>query len=379
MNMKDKCAIVGLGYTPQGRVPNRTPRSLYLEAAGNAIKDAGLTNQDIDGVVIEHCWTDPTYNSWTLQQDLGLTKAKLVSNVEAMGASCGANIQYASMAIAAGMASCVLCAYVELSLTPPPGSPVPYRGGLPEATAYGLFGAMGAIGLAAQYHMRKYGTTQEQLGTIAVTFRKHASMNPIAQMRTPITMEDYMNSKWIAKPFHLLDCCLVSDGGRAIVVTSAERAKSLRHPPVYIMGMGQGHNVLNPLRKEDMLDCGVAQSGETAFRMAGVTPKDMDLVCLYDAATYNVITQLEEYGFCKRGEGGPFVEGGRIEIGGELPINPSGGQMSEVYLQGWTGPHELVRQLRGDCGERQVKGAEIGMVSNQGGTMNSHSTLILRR
>ncbi|MBI2847622.1 MAG: thiolase family protein, partial [Chloroflexi bacterium] len=273
------------------------------------------------------------------------------------------------------------CAFIELSLSPPPGSETPYqgRGAQGEGAAHGLFGAMGGISMVARRHMALYGTKQEHLGAVAVAFRKNAIINPIAQMRKPMTMEDYMNSRWIIEPFHINDCALVSDGGRALIVTSAERARALRQPPVYIMGMGQGHNVSDPLRKEDFLDTGAGRSAETAFKMAGVTPKDIQVAHLYDAATYNVITQLEEYGFCKRGEGGPFVEGGRIERGGKLPLNPSGGQLSEVYIQGWTGPPEIVRQLRGDCGERQNKGVELGLVSNQGGSMNFHSTLILRR
>jgi len=227
--------------------------------------------------------------------------------------------------------------------------------------------------------MPKYGTTSRQLGEIAVTFRKHASLNPIAQMRTPITIEDHQNSKMIADPLHLLDICLVSDAARAFIVTSAERARSLKQPPVYIMGFGQGF-VLNDLKaRPDLTSTGAITSGQTAFQMAGITREDIDVLWLYDATTYTVIAQLEELGFCKPGEGGPFVENGRLAIGGQLPTNTSGGMLSEIYIQGWTGIPEIVRQLRGQCGERQVKDAEIGLVTAEGGIMNAHSTTILRR
>jgi len=376
MSLKDKYAIVGVGYTPQGKLPDWTVRGLFLEASKNAIEDAGLTAKDIDGILVELCWTDPTTQCWSLQADLGIEHTGLCANYDSMGASASAKVQLAAMAIDAGLCKAVLCAFVEKSATAPA---VPYRASLGAGLAYGFFGAMPGIAMAAQAHMNKYGTTSRQLGAIAVTQRRHASLNPIAQMRTPITIEDHQQSRMIAAPLHLLDCCLVSDGGRALVVTSAKRAKSLRHPPVYIMGMGQGHVILDLLERPDMLDTGAKRSGEAAFRMAGITHKDVDVLELYDATTYNVITQLEELGFCKRGEGGPFVEGRRLAIDGDLPNNTSGGMLSEAYLQGWTGLIEVVRQLRGDCGQRQVKDAEIGLVTNQGGFIGFHSTLILRR
>jgi acetyl-CoA acetyltransferase len=198
-------------------------------------------------------------------------------------------------------------------------------------------------------------------------------------MRTPITIEDHQNSRMIVDPLHLLDICLVSDAGRAMIVTSAEKARSLRQPPIYIMGFGQGFVISDLRARPDLTATGAVPSGRQAFKMAGLTPEDIDVLWLYDATTYTVITQLEELGFCKPGEGGPFVENGRLSIGGKLPTNTSGGMLSEVYVQGWTGIPEIVSQLRGNCGERQVKGAEIGLVTAEGGLMNAHSTTILRR
>jgi acetyl-CoA acetyltransferase len=244
---------------------------------------------------------------------------------------------------------------------------------------YGLIGPMPYYAMLTRAHMLKYGTTSRQLGEVAVTLRKHACLNPAAQMRTPVTVEDHQNSRMIADPLHLLDCCLVSDAGRAIIVTSAVRARSLRQPPVYIMGFGQGFVISDLRARPDLTSTGAVPSGQRAFKMAGVTREDIDVLWLYDATTYTVIAQLEELGFCAPGEGGPFVENGRLSIGGKLPTNTSGGMLSEVYVQGWTGIPEIVRQLRGDCGERQVRDAEIGLVTSEGGIMNAHSTLILRR
>jgi acetyl-CoA acetyltransferase len=244
---------------------------------------------------------------------------------------------------------------------------------------YGLFGVAANYAMIARRYMHEYGVNSRQFGEVAVTFRRHASFNPLAQMRTPITIDDHQSSRWVVEPLHLLDCCLVSDGGRALIVTSAERARNLKQPPVYIMGMGQGHPFSDPLRREKLTITGAVRSGKTAFSMAGITPKDIDVLALYDAFSFIVLLQLEDLGFCKKGEGGAFVEGGRIGLEGELPINTSGGLLSEVYLQGWVGTHEMVRQLRGDCGVRQVPGAETGVVTSSGGVLSEHATLILRR
>jgi acetyl-CoA acetyltransferase len=183
----------------------------------------------------------------------------------------------------------------------------------------------------------------------------------------------------VVEPLHLLDCCPVHDGGRAYIVTTAERARQLKQPPVYIMGFGQGHPFGDPLRRKVLTVTGAAMSGKTAFDMAGVTPKDIDMCCIYDAFSFIVPLQLEDLGFCKKGEGAEFVQGGRIGLGGELPVNTSGGLLSEVYLQGWVATHEAVSQLRGDCGLRQVRNAEVALFTSSGGALSEHATVILRR
>jgi len=373
----NECAIVGLGYTPQGKCPDWTVRELFLEASTNAISDAGMKTHDIDGILVELCWTDPMTQCWTLQQDLGINETSMSANYDSMGASGGCKIQIAQWAIQAGICKNVLVAFVEKSATAPA---VPYRGSPGPTMAYGLHGAMHGIAMAAMRHKLLYGTTEDQLGEVAVTFRKHANMLPRAQMHAkPMTMEDHHNSRMISEPLRLFDCCLVSDGGRAAVVTSAERAKDCPKPPIYIMGYGQGHVKMDLVERNTLVDTGARLSGEHAFRTAGIKHKDINVLGLYDATTHNIITQLEEMGFCKRGEGAAFVEGGRLGLDGEFPTNTSGGMLSEDYLQGWTGIPEVVSQLRGDCGERQVKDAQIGLVTNMGGFIAFHSTLILRR
>ena len=388
MSLKDKCAIAGVGYTPQGKLPDWTPRGLIHEATRNAVEDAGLSFKDIDGIILEPCQVEKPINNtlhYHLQEDLGIETARFCGNYYIMGATAGCAIQSAAMAIDAGLCNTVLCAYVEKSASAPS---VPYRSfvsakspsaGPTANPTYGLIGPMPYYAMMTRFHMLKYGTTSRQLGEIAMTFRKHASMNPVAQMRTPITIEDHQNSRMVVDPLHLLDCCLVSDAARAIIVTSAERARSLKKPPVYIMGVGQGFVIHDLKVRPDLTSTGAIPSGQVAFKMAGITPEDIDVLWLYDATTFTVIAQLEELGFCKPGEGGPFVENGRLSIDGKLPTNTSGGMLSETYIQGWTGIPEIVRQLRGECGERQVKGAEIGLVTAEGGIMNAHSTTILRR
>lgn len=378
MTLKDKCAIVGLGYTPQGKVPGRNAMSFYLEASKNALSDAGLNIRDIDGILVQPCLTDPRVTAFGLAEEMGLD-LRFGADQQLHGASSCAIIQHAAMAVDAGLCDYCLCAFAEVSRSASPPAGIVYQMAGGTNAAYGMFGVAASYAMIARRYMHEYGVTSRQFGAVAVTFRKHASLNPIAQMREPITIEDHQNSRWVVEPFHLLDCCLISDGGRALIVTSAERARNLKQPPVYIMGMGQGHPFNDPLKRQILTVSGAAESGKTAFSMAGISPKDVDMCAIYDAFSFVVPMQLEDLGFCGKGEGGAFVEEGRIALGGELPTNTSGGLLSEVYIQGWVGTHEAVRQLRGDCDERQVPGAEIALVTSSGGVLSTHTTVILRK
>ena len=378
LSVKDKSAVVGLGYTEQGKLPGRSALSLYIEASKNASIDAGLSTKDIDGLIIEPCPTDPRISAFSLAQEMGI-ELSFGADEQLQGASAGAIMQHAAMAIDAGLCKYCLCAFADTSYSSPGMGGVIYQvaGGI--NAAYGMFGVAASYAMIAKRYMHEYGATNRQFGTVSVTFRYHASLNPRAVFREPMTIEDHQASRWVVEPLRLLDCCPVHDGGRALIVTTAENARQLRQPPVYIMGFGQGHPFDDPLRRNKLTVTGAVKSGKTAFAMAEVSPADIDMCCIYDAFSFVVPLQLEDLGFCKKGEGPDFVQDGRIGLGGELPVNTSGGLLSEVYLQGWVGTHEAVSQLRGNCGERQVRGAEISLLTSSGGALSEHATVILRR
>ena len=253
----------------------------------------------------------------------------------------------ASLAIAAGQATTVACVFADATLTPRSRTGAAYGGGggagrqlkgiRSLGAAAGLGGAPSTYALAARRHMHEYGTNEDHFAAVAVSQRDWAADNPHAQMRDPITVEDHHNSRWIAEPFRLLDCCLVSNGGVAVVVTSAERARDLRQPPAYIWGWGQGHpGYVMERGCEWGLTTGAVQSGQAAFAMAGIGPDDIDVAQIYDCFTFTVIVSLEDYGFCAKGEGGPFAASGALGRGGSLPTNTGGGELSAYYMWGMT-------------------------------------------
>jgi acetyl-CoA acetyltransferase len=242
-----------------------------------------------------------------------------------------------------------------------------------------MFAAAANSAIAASRHMALYGTTSRQLAEVAVACRRHASLNPNAVMRDPITIDDHQNSRWVVEPFHLLDCCLISDGGVCIIVTSAERAKDMKKPPVVIAGMGQAYTTQNMEREDWWYVPHQKEALRRAFTMAGVGPKDIDVAQLYDNFTMSVLLWLEHAGFCGVGEAGSFVEGGRIQLGGDLPVNTAGGNLSESYMEGWLHIVEGVRQIRGECDVRQVQGAETCLVTGRGMTLNCSNAMILQK
>ncbi len=257
------------------------------------------------------------------------------------------------------------------------GSAAAYGFGRGLDAAYGEFGVNAMYAMVARRHMHLYGTTNDHLGAIAVAERQWANKNPQAQFHdTPMSLDDYRRSRWVVEPFHLFDCCLVSNGGIAVIVTSAERARDLRGPPVTIRGMAQGHPGGDPV---ETLTSGAVLCKDAALAMAYMALSDIDVVELYDCYTFTVLVCLEDYGFCKKGEGGAFVADGRIGPGGALPVNTGGGQLSSFYMWGMTPISEAVIQLRGDGGERQVPDAEVALVSGNGGILSTHSTLILAK
>lgn len=375
-SLKDKYCIVGVGNTHYGRLPGSSAVSLTVEAIRNAIADCGIAKSEIDAVLTKY----PTSNFQSLfsakvAQALGIVP-KVTATIDQAGASNIGLIGYAMMCIESGQCNVAVCSYGDNPLS---GNRAAYARPRGEDAAYGFFGAPSGYAMIAQRYRHEYGLRDEQLGAVAVTFRKHASLNENAQFRQPLTMEEYLNARYVAQPFRLNDCCPVTDGAAAVIVTSVERARSLRKKPVYIMGIGQGHPTWDLPQREHWTTTGAAVSGPMAFNMAGITPADVDVAEFYDCFTIVPILTLEDYGFCRKGEGAAFVEGGaRIDLGGALPMNTSGGLNSETGMPGMQLIVEGVRQLRGECGARQVEGAEIAAVSNQGGIMTTHATLVLR-
>jgi acetyl-CoA acetyltransferase len=296
--------------------------------------------------------------------------------------ACGA-VQTAIAAIDAGYCHTVLCCFGTQNW--------------PQGVALQLFGSefqvpygdVGAICLMAHIKRRQqheHGYRDEHYGRVAVTWRQHAMRNPDAQMKKPMTLDDYMASRWVAEPLRLFDCCPNTDGGGACVVTSLEQARDLRHAPVRVLGAGQSHSseIIHP-RSQDPAQLGGAKAAERAFQMAGVTPHDIDTAQIYDAFTPRVLHDLVAWGFCRPEEVGDFIAGGNLTYGGRLPSNTAGGLISEGHLSGFGHIREGVRQLRGECGERQVEGAELCLVTGYGGAPHeapptvSYSGLILAR
>jgi acetyl-CoA acetyltransferase len=313
-------------------------------------------------------------------------KPRYLDGTNIGGSSFVAHVNHAAAAIHAGLCEVALILYGSTAASNAVAIGTGGRAGRDPAgsftSPYGMT-TVGSYALVAQRHMHVYGTTPEQLAEIAVVTRRHASMNPHAKMRAPITVADVLESRVISSPLHLLDCCIISDGGGAVIVTSAPRARNLRKRPVLLRGSSEAvaHQEIGA---PDLLTVAARQSGEGAFRMAGVTRDDIDFCMVYDSFTITVLLTLENLGFCKPGEGGSFVRGGRIGLGGALPINLDGGGLSSNHpgMRGIFLVIEAVKQLRGECGERQVRDPELGLVHGTGGTLgvaHSGATLILER
>ena len=387
MGIKDRFAICGLGVTRQGRIPGVSSVGFSAEAIHLAIQDAGLRPEDVDGYIYQGLQAARVGAAQLgeVPKHAGVP-VKFIWQMQSGGATAVSAVVAACGALEAGAANYVVIVYGSAVLSL--GSLI---GGTPENArsnqgAYGLFAPGPDHALAARRHMYEFGTTHRQLGAIAVTQREYANKRPEAYMHgRPMTLEDHVNSRIIADPLHMLDFCLNTDGGVALIVTTAERAKQCKSKPVYIMGAGLGHQVREHYSKTQYTRLNIDAPKEAAFREAGVTVKDIDVAELYDCFTITVLLELEDYGFCKKGEGGPYVEAGGMKIGGPgVPTNTAGGELSWAYLQGFTPLTEGIRQMRGEGGDTQAPNAKIGLVSGHGGTGTgsmayAHGTLVLRR
>ncbi len=385
-----KYAIVGAAFLA-GRFPGKTARSLQVEAVRRAIEDAGLRREDVDGAIntrIEsgsgesHGWTD------SYARVLGLP-AKFYFTVQRGGAMTHLGIVAATQMLELGIAKYVVVAYGATDWSDTRGGGERRQRHVERAGLWGRpHGDLAAAShhtFFASRHMHEYGTTSEQLGMVAVSHRRWACLNPDAQMYgRPIELEDYFASPVVVEPYHLLDMCLVSDSGAAFVITTAERARDLPKQPVYVLGVGFGE-AMEQLwwDKQNYTTLAVQTAKDAAFGHAGLQLSDVDVAQLYDCFTTEVVMQVEDYGWCAKGEGGPFIAAGNIAPGGTIPVNTGGGLLSGSYMADWTPFMEAVTQLRGAGGKRQVADAQVALVSGHGGEIlrpgmcSTHAALLL--
>jgi acetyl-CoA acetyltransferase len=374
-------AIAGVAESDLGEVAPKTAIQLQAEAAREALAEAGLTFADVDGLFSAGGETyAPTL---AIGEYLGI-RPRFTDSTSIGGSSFVAHAAHAHLAIQAGHCDVALITYgstqrSQASRSLGRGGGV--RGPSQFEGVWGLPVPVGAYALAATRHMHEFGTTAEQLAEVAVATRRWASLNPRAFMRDPITVDDVLGSRWIAEPLHLLDCCLVTDGGGAVVIVSRERARDLPRPPVWILGHGESHTHMGIASMPDLTTTPALHSGAAAFGMAGLAPADVDVAELYDSFTITVLLTLEALGFCGRGEAGAFVSGQRTAPGGDFPLNTNGGGLSYCHpgMYGIFTLIEAARQLRGECGDRQVDGARVAVANGTGGVLSSAATVVLGR
>jgi acetyl-CoA acetyltransferase len=366
MSLKNKIAIVGADETDKiGIYPGMTPIMMHAEAARNALRDAGIDKSEVDAVFTADA---SPMSGLQLCEYLGI-QPNYIDNTMTGGSSFVIHVEHAAAAINAGLCSVALITHGETGFSNRNrrggGGPRGFDPSLPSAQfemPYGAGGPPSVYSMAATRHMHEYGTTSEQLAEIAVATRKWAQLNPKAFMRDPLSIDDVLSSRWVAYPFHIYDCCLVTDAGGAIVLTSAERARTFKKKPVWVLGSGEATTHSSIMNMPDLTQTPARYSGKRAFEMAGVRHDEIDVVEVYDSFTYTALVTIEELGFCKKGEGGPFVAGGEIEMDGSIPINTGGGHLSEGYIHGMNHVVEGVRQIRGTS-TNQVPGAETCLVT----------------
>lgn len=369
-------AIVGAAESDLGLVaPGMTPVDLMAQAVVRALDDCGLSVRDVDGVFASGVQTRMA--SIALSEYLKINPRYQDSSFNG-GSVFETMVGHAAAAIQLGMCDVAVIAYGSTQRSES-GKLVGIRGYDPLITPFGPRMPVGAYALAASRHMYEFGTTREQLASVAVAARQWALLNPVAWEKEPLTIDEVLNSRMVAHPFTVRDCCLVTDGGGAVVLTSAERAKSLAKPPVYVLGVGDATTHYEIHSMPDVTRTAAIESGRAAFDMAGLRPSDVNVIELYDAFTINTILLLEDLGFCKKGEGGALVESGAIAPGGQLPVNTNGGGLSYGHpgMYGMQLLVEAVRQIRGECGKRQVEDVETAIAHGNGGTLSSQSTVIL--
>lgn len=373
---RGSAAIVGVAESDIGQVADgMSVFDLMAQGAKRALDDCGLTLRDVDGLF--SATAQSRLSVLGLAEYLGITPRFLGSTIVG-GSSFEYHVAHAMGAIALGLCEVALIAYgsTQRSVGRRQASAREIN---PYETPFKPFLPASAYALAASRHMYEFGTTREQLAEVAVAARQWALLNPVAWEKKPLTIDGVLSARMVSDPFTVRDCCLVTDGGGAIVVTSAQRARSLRKQPAFVLGCGQCVTHANITSMPDLTVTGALQSGKQAYAMAGLGPADVDVAALYDAFTINTILFLEDLGFCAKGEGGAFVSGGRIAPGGSLAVNTNGGGLSYCHpgMYGLFLLIEAVRQLRGECGARQVADCEVALAHGNGGVLSSQATVIL--
>ncbi len=389
---RGKAAIVGaIDAVSSTGVLEGSTRALEVAMIRGALEDAGLTIGDVDGIFA--CTGGMMMHSMELAEYLGITQPCWTDTTQTGGSSFEVLVEHAAAAITLGHCEVAVIVYAMNPRGARKSGGGGGMGGMGAAMAmmggespqmewempYGLRMPMGGYAMSADRHMSQYGTTSEQLAQIAVSTREWATMNPNARYQDPLTIQEVLDSPLQCGPLHKLDCCLVTDGAGALVMTSAERARDLKKPAAYVLGTGTSHTHSMPSAMPDLTVTAGAVSGPKAFRMAGVTPNDVDVLEMYDSFTITVLLALEDLGFVKKGEGGPFVAEGVLGPKGSRPAQTNGGGLSYTHpgMYGMFLLVEAVRQLRGECGPRQIENAEIAVAHGCGGVLSSTSTVVL--
>lgn len=368
-------AVIGAAESDLGRVPDHmTPIDLMAQAVHRALADCGLSIKDVDGIFATS--SQVRMAPLALAEYLGV-RPDVFDGTNIGGSSFMSHVARAHAAIEAGLCKVAVIAYgsTQRSLSRAAASPREYN---PYETPYRPILPTSAYAMATMRHMHLYGTTREQLAEVAVAARQWALLNPKAWEKTPLSIDDVLNARMVSTPLTVRDCCLVTDGGGALVVVSAEYARALGKTAVYVLGSGEAlsHQAISSM--EDFTETAARLSGKDAFAMAGATPAQMDVTILYDAFTITPILFLEDLGYCAKGEGGAFVSNGAIAPGGRFALNTNGGGLSYCHpgMYGMLGMIEAIRQLRGECGERQIKGASQALAHGNGGVLSSQCTVI---
>ncbi|MDQ0124854.1 acetyl-CoA acetyltransferase [Pseudomonas lini] len=374
-SLRGQTAIVAGATYGMGEAPGLSSMDLAAAASVRALAQVGLTPADVDGLFVSV--PDDMLSGLTFSEYLGI-HPRFTDNNRTGGSAFQIYAHTAAMALAAGQIDVALIAYGSNQKSSS-GKLVQSSRPSPWETPYRPMNPVSSYALAAARHMHQYGTTREQLAEVAVAARKWAQLNPDAYMRDPLSIDDVLNARMVSDPLTVRDCCLVTDGAAAVVMVRADRARDLVARPAYLLGAGSATSHREIASMPDLTVTAARESGQRAYAMAGVDPKDIDVVMLYDAFTINPILFLEDLGFCPKGEGGRFVSGGAIAPGGTLAVNTNGGGLSCVHpgMYGLFTMVEATQQLMGQCGARQVPQARLAIAHGNGGVLSSQATLIL--